>query len=285
MSSDKQFVNQFEKKVASTIKKFKLIKPEEKVLVAVSGGKDSTTALYVLKKLGYNTEAITIDAAIGNYTKQNLENIKKFCKSLGVKLHIVSFKHEFGKSLSNIKSVLTSKGVRLNTCAVCGVLRRYLLNKHARKIGAKKIATGHNLDDEAQAIMMNIFRSTPELSSRLGPKTGIAESKKFVPRIKPLYFCSEAETTRYSKIQGFPVKYERCPYSEDAYRNSVRNFLNALEQKNPKLKQNIVSYFLKKLPALKQKFSLAQKMLVCSKCGEPTSHKICNTCRIVEKIR
>src|SRR3989338_2318145 len=116
----------FERKVKQTIDQFNLIQPGDKLLVAVSGGKDSTVLLHVLKQLGYRFEAITVDAKIGCYTEKNLQNIRKFCAALGVKLHEISFQKEFGYSLCYLKAILTSSGFNYTSCTVCGVLRRYL---------------------------------------------------------------------------------------------------------------------------------------------------------------
>jgi len=102
-------IKKTEKTVLSTIQKFKLLRKSEKILVACSGGKDSTTILYILKKLGYPVEAITIDAQIGDYTKQNLENIKLVCKKSSILLHIISFRKEFGYSLCYLRSLINSK--------------------------------------------------------------------------------------------------------------------------------------------------------------------------------
>ncbi|MBW2986186.1 tRNA 2-thiocytidine biosynthesis TtcA family protein, partial [Candidatus Woesearchaeota archaeon] len=207
MVSDKEFVKKFEKKVKDTIKKFDLISSKDKILVAVSGGKDSTAVLYLLKKLGYNVEAITIDAVIGKYTKQNLANIVKFCKEQDVKLTVISFRDKFGSSLCHIQALLKQKGINLRSCAVCGVLRRYLLNKFVKDTKATKLVTGHNASDEAQVYLMNIFKNKQEMNARLGPFPGLIRSKLFVPRIKPLYLVTEDEVEQYSKIMDFPVKY------------------------------------------------------------------------------
>src|SRR3989338_1379182 len=95
-------------------------------------------------------------------------------------------------------------------CSFCGVFRRYLLNYGSKKFKFNKLATGHNLDDEYQSILMNQFRNNPEVSARLGPITGIILDKKFVRRIKPLYFVTEKETTTYSFLKKFPVEYSEC---------------------------------------------------------------------------
>jgi uncharacterized protein (TIGR00269 family) len=282
-NAEKRFLEGFEKKVKATIKKYSLLSKKDKVLVAVSGGKDSTTALYLLKKFGYAVEAITIDVLIGKYTKDNLENIKKFCKESKIRLHVVSFRKKFGYSVCYMKSALKSKGAGLNSCTVCGVLRRYLINKHVKKLGADKVVTGHNLDDEAESVMMNFFRNTMHLSARLGPVSGFAKHAGFVPRVKPLYFTKKSDVEKYSKIMNFPVQYGACPCSVDAYRRSVREFLDALEKENPQIKENIISNFLAMLPKLKLKFK-AQSPNICRKCGEPSMSDECRTCRILASL-
>jgi tRNA(Ile)-lysidine synthase TilS/MesJ len=229
--NEKQFVKEFEKKVRDTIKKYKLLNKKDRVIVACSGGKDSTTMLYLLKKFGYKVEAIFIDLHLGNYSKKNLKNVRLFCKKNGVKLHEFSFRGEFGCSVCYMKSVLKSKNIVMNSCNICGVLRRWLLNRKARELKATKLVTGHNLDDEIETIFMNFFSGNINLSLRLGPITGVIEDEKFVPRVKPLYFCTNEEVTKYSKIMQFPVLYEKCPCSVDAYRGNYRRFINEIEKK------------------------------------------------------
>ncbi|MDO8740245.1 MAG: TIGR00269 family protein [Candidatus Woesearchaeota archaeon] len=280
----KKFVRDFENKIKKTIKKFNLLNKKEKIFAAVSGGKDSTAILYLLKKLGHNVEAITVDVLIGKYTKQNLEKIRDFCKKINVKLHVVSFREKFGYSLCYIRSVLNSKGLDLKSCTICGVLRRYLINKYARKLKADKIVTGHNMDDEAQAILMNLLRNRPDLNARLGPISGILKDKKFIPRVKPLYLTAEKDIIKYSGIMKFDVDYGKCPCCHDAYRNFIRNLLNNYEEKNPKIKGNIVSYFLKNIKNLKNN-KIDKAMNYCNKCGEPSKGTICQTCNLLSKIK
>mgnify|MGYP006283998265 CR=1 FL=1 len=279
MTSGKQFKEYFEKKVRNTIRKYNLFTKKDRIAVAVSGGKDSTSCLYILSKLGYNIEAITIDHGIGDYARININNLTNFCKAHKIKLHAYSFREEFGKSLPAIRKILKSKGHDYSYCMLCGILKRYLLNKHAREYDF--VATGHNLDDEAQAFLMNVFRNDFRLAARQGPMPGTSNSGRFVQRVKPLYLLSEAETKRYSKIMKFPVNYNSCPYSSDAFRRDFRKILDETEKKNPSVKYNIIRFQETMTENMVMK---KVNINICERCGEPASKKICNTCRIISWI-
>lgn len=276
------FIKSFEKLVQKTIQKYELVNKKDKILVACSGGKDSSTALYLLKKFGYNVEALHINLLMGKWSKKNLQNIKKFCKRHRIKLHSYSIRDEIGYGICYIKSVAQQKA-NLKQCTVCGILRRWLINKKARELGATKVATGHNLDDEAQTIVMNWMKGNPWLSLNLGPITGTIQDKKFVTRVKPLYFCKESDVKRYSEIMNFPVLYQRCPCVFGAMRHEVRNMLDGLEKMNKNIKLNIVNNFLTLLPKLRAGI-LAHKLRYCSLCGEPSRREVCKACQIMAKL-
>ncbi|MEA3430469.1 MAG: TIGR00269 family protein [Nanoarchaeota archaeon] len=279
------FIKYIENKVKKTIEEFKLINKKDLTLVAVSGGKDSTVLAYILHKLGYKIQAITINAFIGNYSKTNLENCIKFCEKYKIKLHHVSFKQEFGHSLCYLTSLLRNKGIKINSCTVCGVLRRYLVNKFCRDMKASKVALGHNMDDEVQAIMMNFFRGNPKMSARMGPMSGLIKDKRFVPRIKPLYLISEDEIAQYSKLHKFNVVYTDCPCSAESYRNSIKKMLNVLEKKDKDIKINIMNNFLRSRQKLRKHYKTNEKIKTCTNCGEPARGNLCKTCQLLELVK
>jgi uncharacterized protein (TIGR00269 family) len=279
------FIKNFESKVKGTIEKWNLVDREDKVLVACSGGKDSTSTLYLLKKFNYRVEGIFIDLLIGEYSKKNLANVRRFCESNGIKLHEVSIRDEFGYSICYIQSILKSKGHNLRNCTICGILKRNILNRKARELGAKKLATGHNLDDEAQTIFMNFIQGNLSLCAKLGPKTGQIKDPKFIPRIKPLYFCLEKETKRYSLMKEFPVLYEGCPCAVDTFRSSIKEHLNELEKKYPTVKEDIVYNFIEILPMIKKHYKTDGKLNYCKICGEPSRREICKACEIIQLLK
>jgi uncharacterized protein (TIGR00269 family) len=279
----KHFTEYFENKVFKTIRQFELIGKEENIGIALSGGKDSLTLLHILKKLSLQNpkiklSAIAIDEGIEGYRDKTLETAKEFCDKNNIQLKIYSYEKEFGMPLDQILKVLDVK-----PCTICGIFRRYLLNKKSKELGFTKLATGHNLDDESQSIMMNQFKNNIQASARLGPKVGIKQNNKFVQRIKPLYLCTEKEVMTYAFINKLLDKFTECPNITKSYRAQVRDSLNDFEVKFPGTKYAIVNSFLQILPSLKEKFK-GYELNNCIKCNEPSSKDKCNACKFVDKI-
>lgn len=274
------FMAYLETKVKKTITQFKLLTQNDKIVVAVSGGKDSLTLLYLLNKWYKRITALAIDEGIHGYREHTLVTLKQFCKQYKIPLHIVSYKKEFGKSLDDF----LKQNPEMKPCTLCGAFRRYLLNKKARELGASKIATGHNLDDEAQVIVMNLLRASPSQSARLGPSSGIIKDKRFIPRVKPLYLCAEKEITIYSHLKNFGIQYGECPNIVKSMRYDVGNLLNEYEQEHKGTKLSIINTFLKELALLKKTFSTEQELGTCKHCGEPANTTICKTCLLLEQV-
>lgn len=279
------FIRYFEKKALKTIRKYNLIERKDKIGVACSGGKDSLALLYFLnkvaeKKCDLDITVIKIDEGIKGYSAKNLEPIKKFCEEDNIKLKTFSYKEEFGFTLDQIV-----KQVKENPCSICGILKRYILNKKARELKLKKLATGHNLDDEAQAILMNQFKRNIETSARLGPVTGIISHPKFVRRIKPFYLLEKREVALYAKLRNLKTKTEICPHRVDSYRLEVKKMLDNFEKKCPGTKYSIINSYLEIMPLLKEKYKNMKGIKTCKKCGEPCSQKICRVCNSLTKIK
>ncbi len=259
-----------EQKIKKTLKQINLNK-KEKILVALSGGKDSAITAYVLKKLGYNIEGIYINLKIGKYSEQCLKSVEELCEVLDIKCNIYDIKKETGKSMINIFKKNSYR--KISNCVVCGVFKKWILNKKARELKADKIATGHHRDDELQTFLMNIFKGSPQLNSNFGPVLGIKNSK-FVIRIKPLFFISEKEIENYANKNKIPAVKEICPYRQETYRVKIRKIFEKISEKE---KENMMKNFLKLSKRIKRN---TDKINYCEICGEPSRNKICKKCQL-----
>ncbi len=264
-----------EKKVFETIKKYRLLSKKDKIAVALSGGKDSFTVLYLLKKFKYDIFGLMVDLGVNSWSETNLKNTEKFCKDLGVELVVVNLKKETGKDMNFLKKVAEKK--QLSMCAVCGVVRKWILNKKAKELGADKIVTGHNLDDECENILMNFLKGNILLGINSGVKSWKFEGKDegFVQRIKPLFFIPEREIEKFSKRKKFQVLYKKCPYASETYRIVVRNWMKVLSDRE---KLRIVENFQKLIPRLQKNRPEIKR---CRICGEPASQEVCQACKIL----
>jgi len=264
-----------EQKVKETLSKIKLDK-KSKILVALSGGKDSAVTVYLLHKFGYHLEAIHIDLKMGKYSKNCLDAVEKLCNNLGIKLNIYDIRKEMGNSMCNIRlSVQSEKS--LKNCAICGVIKKWILNKEARKLRARYIATGHHLDDETQTFLLNILKGSPELNANSGVITKNIGDKKFIPRIKPLFYIPESEIKKYAITHKFPVIYEKCPCAIDSYRIQIREFMKKLSRKQ---KENLIKNSEKFLTKIKKE---KKEIKYCEICGEPARNKVCKMCELLRK--
>ncbi|MEE0901510.1 MAG: tRNA 2-thiocytidine biosynthesis TtcA family protein, partial [Methanobrevibacter sp.] len=186
------FIESIEKKVIKTVRKEKLLDKGDKVLVALSGGKDSVTTLEILNSFRemniIDICAVTVDEGIDNYRQDGVDIAIRHAERLGIEHKVVSLKDTYGITLDEIMQKPNHKG----SCSYCGVFRRTIINKAAREMGATKIATGHNLDDEVQAIMMNYLEGNTDNLTKLGAKTE-SKAEEFTVKIKPLREIPERE--------------------------------------------------------------------------------------------
>lgn len=277
----RHFLEDFERRVKLAIKKFECVEKGDRVAIAMSGGKDSTTLAYVLHKLyGSRSDleflAITVDEGIANYRPKTLEIARNFTKELGIEHVVVSFEENFGMTLDE----MVKRGDK-KPCTYCGVFRKYLLNRTARELGATKLATGHNLDDEAQTILLNFLNADMERMARLVPQR---VQEGLVVRIKPFRYVYEKEVVVYGFLNNLPLTFDECPYSEFPVRAMVRDFLYEFENKYPGRKFSVMSSFEKLLPCLKEIYPQIE-LNRCEKCGEPTPRRVCQACKLLEELK
>jgi len=285
----KCFVRSVEEKVRATIAKYKMLEFDDRIAVAVSGGKDSVSLMHVLVKMERDYPkaslvAVTVDEGIKGYRDEALKIAAENCRKLGLEHHVVSFKKLYGYALDEIVKRLKQKGNGgLTPCAYCGVLRRKALNTVARKVKADKIATAHTLDDETQTILLNIFHGDVLRIAREKPVTDETHPK-LVQKVKPFCEIPEKETALYAYIRKIKFQSSPCPYASEALRNDIRTMLNRIEEKHSGMKFTIFKSIERIRPALDE-FVKKEGLRECSECGEPTTEKICKTCQMLRQIR
>ena len=265
-------------RINNLISDYNLIKEGELIAVALSGGKDSVLTLHALKKyqeiLDFDLVAISVDEGIEGYRSHGIDAAVNNVSDLGVDLIQKSFLDDEGFALDDIYQNFKS------ACIPCGVFRRNILNKTAFEVGASKIATGHNLDDEIQSFLMSFARGDTIKFSKFGPELDVIHPK-LIPRIKPLWNTPEKDVGMWAVLNNINIHLDECPYSYLSLRAKIKEFLNVNEDKYPGLKNNIMESF-KKILVFEN--DISTNLNECEICGEPTSSNICKACEIKQLV-
>jgi uncharacterized protein (TIGR00269 family) len=284
----KCFAKSFEDKVRATIAKYDMLEYDNRIAVAVSGGKDSLSLLHVLAKIERNFPkaflvAVSIDEGIRGYRDKALKVAAENCKKIGVEHFIVSFKELYSCTQDEIvKCMKRKEKTELTPCSYCGVLRRKALNIAAREVKANKIATAHTLDDETQTILLNILHGDALRIAREKPVTDYVHPK-LAQRIKPFCEIPERETTLYAYIKKIRFQDMPCPYASEAMRNDMRLFLNRMEHKHAGTKFTVFKSIEKIRPAI-EKIVKKEELKECNECGEPTTERTCKACKMLQQL-
>jgi uncharacterized protein (TIGR00269 family) len=289
------FIRSIESKVKRTIRKHGMVRKGDVVALAMSGGKDSSTAAYLIHRIfskwpTVKLLAITIDEGVKPYRTDNIKNARAFAREMGIPHHVFSFREDFGKTTDQVARKIKPGQPIQELCTYCGVGRRYLLNKKARELGATRICLGHNLDDEVQAALLNYIRGDLARAGRMEAVTAWSTQKKrgrlFIPRIKPLREIPERESALYAYLKGFDILEGHCPHA-GGIRFEARDFINRLEMNHPGIKFNILETFDRLNPYIKRvaekqyaKKASGGRILRCRICGEPSSGEVCKTCEL-----
>jgi len=279
----RHFIDFVDRKVGREVRRQVRLPQKATIAVAVSGGKDSVVALRALHGLlsprrGTRLLAITIDEGVKGYRPSAVRIAALNCKQIGVEHHVVSFRQMFGLSLDSTRG----KWGDATPCTYCGVLRRHCMNRKARQLGADLLATGLNLDDTAQSILMNICRGDVERLARLGPH-GRAQDG-LVPRIQPLRQVTDKEAFLYATLKGYPVHHSVCPYAADAMRNRFRDMVLELEKASPGTRFCILNSYDAIKKGLEPMFPPAG-LVRCRNCGEPSVGELCEACKLVDTLK
>lgn len=269
------FKEYVERRVKKEIRKQKGRKRLDRIAVALSGGKDSSTTLLLIHRIfskSAQIHAISVDEGIGGYRDKTLEVAKRLCRDLDVEHHIVSFKGSIGITMDEVSKREDEIGV----CTYCGVFRRYLLNREARELSADVLVLGHNLDDFAQSVLMNFVNADLEKLARIAPHLRIQEG--LVPRLLPLRLIPEKEVMLYAMLNNLELCLDRCPYAF-SNRFIFRRIIYELEDLYPGTRHKIVKVYDQIKPYLYELFP-SEGMRRCKLCGEPSSKEICKACEL-----
>jgi cytoplasmic tRNA 2-thiolation protein 1 len=277
------FFYNFENEIHETIVSNSLFVRGEKVCICASGGKDSTVLAHVMsllnKRHDYGLELVllSVDEGISGYRDDSLETVKRNQEQYGIPLTIVSYKELYGWSMDDIVKKIGKK----NNCTFCGVFRRQALDRGSMKIGANKLVTGHNCDDIAETVVMNILRGD---IARLGRCVDIITGRNSpMPRCKPFKYTYEKEIVMYAHYKQLDYFSTECIYSPFAYRGYTREFLKDLEKsKNQSLVDIIRSmeHFQLKAVAIQNQ----NKPGLCVQCGYMSSQTICKACVLLQGL-
>jgi uncharacterized protein (TIGR00269 family) len=257
----------------------------DKISIGVSGGKDSISLLKILADIESSypeTEitVLTVDEGIKGYRDEAVRIAANAAKNYGLQHVLISFKELYGYDLDEIVQMPIRKSV--TPCSLCGVLRRRALNNAARKLGADKLVTGHNLDDETQTIMMNLIHGN---ALRIADGKPVLHSThpKLVTRVKPMCQIPEREISLFAYLKGIEFQRIHCPYSSSALRNDIRYFLDEIEKKHTGVKFTLFRSAEKIRPAI-ETLIMVIEIRECQICKEPTFGEICNACQILEEL-
>ena len=271
----RDFINYFERRVKRSIEQWRMFTSRDKVLVAVSGGKDSLGLLHLLKKLDYRVTGYHIHLGIDGYSDRSLEKVQVFAGARSIPIIVEDVRVQWGKGIG-----AAAKEVGRPPCSLCGMVKRYLMNSAAKEFDV--IVTGHNLGDEAATLLGNVLRWEVGYLSRQSP---VLEQKDGLQkRVKPLGFVTERESAAYTFMEGIDFVMEECPLATGATSLFYKDILTRIEESMPGTMPRFLKGFLKfqrKYLREEQKKDLKP----CVRCGYVTTAEVCNFCRVEEKLR
>jgi cytoplasmic tRNA 2-thiolation protein 1 len=235
------FISIFEEEIHHTITISKLFSRGDRIAIGASGGKDSTVLASVLKTLnerynyGLDLVLLSIDEGIKGYRDDSLETVKRNALQYDMSLKIVGYDELYGWTMDQVVATIGKKG----NCTYCGVFRRQALDRGAKMLGIKHVVTGHNADDVAETILMNLLRGDlPRLARSTSIVTGDESSE--VRRSKPLKYAYEKEIVLYAHHKKLDYFSTECIYSPEAFRGSARTLIKSLERVRPSAILDIV---------------------------------------------
>ncbi len=280
------FIEWFVRQTERTIEKYRMFTRDSRILVAVSGGKDSLSLWDVLLELGYEADGLYIDLGIeaNDYSKTSHAKIDAFIESHpGARLHVVDIKATYGESIPEV-AMRVRRG-RGKPCSVCGIIKRHEMNRVAIEGGYDVLATGHNLDDEVAVLFLNTLHWQTGYLARQAPV--LPAENGFAKKVKPLCRFYEREVAAYALVKGIDYIYDECPFAVGAKTIFYKGILNQIEEKSPGAKHQFYLNYVDARRKGKIKFAEDDEeppeMHPCPKCGQPTTAPgLCTFCRLWE---
>lgn len=265
---------------AKAIDRFSMLEPNDRVLVAVSGGKDSLAVWDILIELGYEAEGFYIGLGIGEYSETSAGYAERFAAARGLTLHTVDLLRDHGFDVPH-----GSRAAKRAPCSACGLSKRHLFDEAARRGGYDAIVTGHNLDDEAAVLMGNVLHWHTEYLARQAPLLPARDG--FPKKAKPLVRLTERETAAYCLLRGIDYLVDECPMSAGNKHLSYKEALNDIERQSPGAKYD---FYFRFLDQAADRFAEAEDhdagrgaLAPCDRCGAPTNNAICSFCALTER--
>jgi tRNA-5-methyluridine54 2-sulfurtransferase len=272
------FLAFFRRQVSTAIGKFDMFRRDERVLVAVSGGKDSLGLWDVLLEEGYETSGLYLDLGIFDYSVESKAKCQAFAAARGVPLIVVAVAEAVGGPVPVIQAT-----TRRPPCSGCGLSKRYLMNRAALEHGFPVVATGHNLDDEAATLLGSVLQWQTDALSRQSPALA-STHPKLVRRVKPLYRVSEHETAAYAFLRGIDYIVDECPFAKGATSIAHKEILSRMEETSPGAKHNFLFGFLEKArPVFERADTVTLKE--CVQCGQVTTGTVCAFCKLADQVK
>jgi uncharacterized protein (TIGR00269 family) len=272
------FLHHMQEQVRRTIEHFDMIGAGDRVLVAVSGGKDSLGCWDLLRDLGYDADGLYLGLGIGEYSAESARYTREYAASFGGKLIEVDLPGDYGFGVEEGARV-----ARRSPCGACGLSKRHLFNQVALEHGYDVVVTGHNLDDEAAVLFGNVLRWDTEYLERQYPVLPAAPG--FVRKVKPLVRVGEREMAAYCVLQGIDYIVEECPMAVGNRHLGYKEALNAIEERSPGAKASFLFGFFDRGHERFVGEAAAEReaLVACARCGAPTTGEICAFCRLRER--